>query len=485
MTTTAPEQSTRIEPQVTTIRELLTAGLTIPDYQRPYRWGVHHVQQLLDDVERFRSAGRYRMGTVIAHQYETGGRTVLDVVDGQQRYVTSVLIAHHLLGRLADRDKLENREDAKLWGRLTELSVSPHGIEISRAHIRENAASIRQTIDRWNDERFREFAEFFLDGCEVVLLPLATQDEAFQMFDSQNTRGRPLYPTALLKAFHIREMSSAGVPDEMRRQMVRLWESISAEHVDALFADYLFKIKSWANGRSVPRSGFASEHIGMFKGIREGDPANAENLWSMPFLYAKNFTDDFRQENETLIRYGALDAVDYPFQIADPVVNGETFFLMVAHYYALAQELGIFAAEVATSERHRAFRAFNEEVGRRGYDKRLTFARNLFDCLAMFYVDRFGSQASDEALTVLAHHAFRPRFEQQTLTWRSVDNYARSAGPDGINLFAEIRQALRAEDVLRARPVAPLSIDSDAGRKNDQRFGTVRTAVDKLGKVDA
>lgn len=481
---TTGRDDSRIQPQIKTIRKLLTAGLTIPDYQRPYRWGVHNVQQLLDDVERFRSAGRYRMGTVIAHHHEVGGRTVLDVVDGQQRYVTSVLVAHHLLERLADLGKLTEREDIELRGRLDVLEISPHGIEISRAHIRENAASIGQTLARWDATRVCEFAEFFLDQCEVVLLPLATQDEAFQMFDSQNTRGRPLYPTALLKAFHIREMSSAGVPDEMRRQMVRLWESISAEHVDALFADYLFKIKSWANGRSVPRSGFAIEHIGMFKGIREGDPANAENRWSMPFLYAKNFTDDFGQENETLIRYGALDAVEYPFQIADPVVNGETFFLMVAHYYALAQELGVFAGEGTTSDHHRLFRRFNEDVGKRGSDQRLTFARNLFDCLVLFYVDRFGCQAPDEALALLAHHAFRPRFQQHTLTWRSLDNYARSAGPDGINLFAEIRQALRARDVLRARPIEPISIDDAPGQTNDQRFHGLRQAVEATLRKD-
>ena len=39
------------------------------------------------------------------------------------------------------------------------------------------------------------------------MLTLKNPDEAFQMFDSQNTRGRALYPTDLLKAFHIRERS--------------------------------------------------------------------------------------------------------------------------------------------------------------------------------------------------------------------------------------------------------------------------------------
>lgn len=36
--------------------------------------------------------------------------------------------------------------------------------------------------------------------------------EAFQFFDSQNARGKALYPHDLLKAYHLREM--AGVSEE-------------------------------------------------------------------------------------------------------------------------------------------------------------------------------------------------------------------------------------------------------------------------------
>jgi len=45
----------------------------------------------------------------------------------------------------------------------------------------------------------RRSQRFLLEKCEVVILTLHNPEEAFQMFDSQNTRGRALYPTDLLK----------------------------------------------------------------------------------------------------------------------------------------------------------------------------------------------------------------------------------------------------------------------------------------------
>ena len=60
--------------------------------------------------------------------------------------------------------------------------------------------------------------EYFLDYCTVLVLSLSNLDEAFQLFDSSNNRGKPLYPTDLLKAFHLRELTGN---DEKKREMVQ------------------------------------------------------------------------------------------------------------------------------------------------------------------------------------------------------------------------------------------------------------------------
>ncbi|PMO64130.1 hypothetical protein BCT04_14560 [Vibrio breoganii] len=54
------------QPQ--TIAQLLEQKLTIPEYQRPYKWQVKHVNQLVDDIFNHRTKPCYRLGTVVLHQ---------------------------------------------------------------------------------------------------------------------------------------------------------------------------------------------------------------------------------------------------------------------------------------------------------------------------------------------------------------------------------------------------------------------------------
>jgi hypothetical protein len=243
-TTDAAPQHT-LGAEIWSVRDLLEEReIRIPDYQRPYKWSIRSVGQLLDDIDTFRTSGRYRIGTVILHRNESGH---LDVVDGQQRFLTLNLVAQALNARGIDAPD------------GSDLELPEVGLPITQANLTDNLAYIREAISRHND--LAAWAEFLLEQCEVVVLTLTNVDEAFQMFDSQNTRGRPLFPTDLLKAFHIREMSSEHAPPELKLEMVGLWEDIPPESINELFSEYLFKIRRWANGRDVQASGFASEHV--------------------------------------------------------------------------------------------------------------------------------------------------------------------------------------------------------------------------------
>ncbi|WP_149814624.1 DUF262 domain-containing protein [Serinicoccus marinus] len=370
MTMSSVEDSTQapfVAPEIVTVGELLRRDLHIPDYQRPYKWTVRNVAQLIDDVDTFRTYGQYRLGTLILHRDARGN---LNIVDGQQRFTTFCLIALYL-AKHTSADVPD-----------TSAAALPDvGLEISKANVQDNYTYVSESFGSRRGD-LSHWAEFFLDSCEVVVLTVNHIDEAFQMFDSQNTRGRALYPTDLLKAFHIREMSLEHASPQLRLAMVRLWEEIPPESIHQLFSDYLYKIKRWANGQDVPQQGFSSEHVELFKGIKEADPSNEKNRWARPFLYAKNYTDDYTQENSTLIRYGALSGVEYPFQIDHPVLNGETFFLMVRHYYDLGLRCGLFQDDAGA-----IFDVLPElkpvldllDAHRRMPTHQLV--RNLFDCL--------------------------------------------------------------------------------------------------------
>ena len=63
------------------ISEILKCDrLTIPSYQRPYKWNRKHIRNLFYDLRDAMEKNEYQIGSVILH--ENDGH--LDIVDGQQ-----------------------------------------------------------------------------------------------------------------------------------------------------------------------------------------------------------------------------------------------------------------------------------------------------------------------------------------------------------------------------------------------------------------
>lgn len=83
-----------VKARIIPVKQLLSMALTIPGYQRPYKWQPEHVFQLLDDLVRHRNKRRYQLGTMVL--YHPTKANVLEVVDGQQRLLTLTLIHHFL-----------------------------------------------------------------------------------------------------------------------------------------------------------------------------------------------------------------------------------------------------------------------------------------------------------------------------------------------------------------------------------------------------
>ena len=71
-----------VKTEILTIGEFLqNKNLLIPQFQRPYKWTVRNVIQLLDDIQRFKGITPYRIGTIVIYkENETA-----NIVDGQQR----------------------------------------------------------------------------------------------------------------------------------------------------------------------------------------------------------------------------------------------------------------------------------------------------------------------------------------------------------------------------------------------------------------
>lgn len=163
---------------------------------------------LLDDIEfaihqadKF-AEFKYRIGTIIFHNDEDD--STLNIVDGQQRIITLALI-YKALGT--------SSKPAILNVKITSKT--------SEENIQRNFLAIKAFFTGKSKNEKTRYIEAMTNILEFVVVSTTHLAEAFQLFDSQNTRGKALAPHDLLKAFHLREMRDH--PNEMKHT-VEKWE---------------------------------------------------------------------------------------------------------------------------------------------------------------------------------------------------------------------------------------------------------------------
>lgn len=484
-TTTGPTSvpPPQLRSKVTPVGKILgQLSLNIPPYQRPYTWTVKNIAQLLDDIQRFSERGQYRIGTFILYQPDgeatpqdrgTPDAKPDDIVDGQQRYLSFAIIAHALLARAAD---VHIPAMERIREGLQNLTIPQRRDGRSEPNLRANSEYVVQYMRNWDDAKLNTFADFFLDECTVVVLHVRDLDAAFQMFDSQNTRGRPLYPTDLLKAYHLRELSRTSPSPKLLLETVDTWEKVPPEEINHVIASILFRIKMWSVNRKVPDRGFTDKDIDLFKGIREDSTGNGRYRWAHPVLLAKAAVDRFRQDNQTLIRHGVVEELDFPFQITQPIIDGEMFFRMVDHYVHQSRRAGVHAG----NERQEGDQRIERDPGLTGILAILDglpkgtgyrYVRELFDALLIAYVDRFGWEDLRGPATRLARYAYLLRVQLQRVQISSVDMHARTGhrtiSDTTRNPFADIAQALQPQDVLTGLLAQPPDTDAIPERLRD------------------
>ena len=238
------------EARVLSIDQLLGRELQIPPYQRPYKWTKKNITDLLLDIETsIREAKKYpnfkyRVGTVIlyreskAEPCERENDTKYAVVDGQQRLLSFLLLKRCL--------------DPNFTCKLLSAKFSD---KVTQKNLHKNYKAIREWFAFASAGMREDFKHAMKKHLEVVVITVDEISEAFQLFDSQNSRGRALYPHDLLKAYHLRVIS--GKKGEERA--VEEWEAKDPKAIAELFRDYLFPIWHWARRRKC--GGFTAADI--------------------------------------------------------------------------------------------------------------------------------------------------------------------------------------------------------------------------------
>lgn len=352
------------------VEELLKMNLVIPPYQRPYKWQIQNMEDLVNDIsnaiadaERSRSEFKYRIGTIILHR--DGNK--LNIVDGQQRIISLILINLYL--------------DKHFKCSLLKKSYDSR---ITQANMHANY----QFVSEWfslKPNAKQSFVDAMKNILEVVVIEVDRITEAFQLFDSQNTRGKALDPHDLLKAYHLREMKQ--YPYEMEHAVTK-WEAKDTKCIRDLFDLYLFPIWNWSRGKkSRP---FTANEIDTYKGIVE----------SSTYTYARR----------------ASKAMPY-FQITEPFIAGNDFFEMVDHYICLLEDI---ETEIKNKEEFKEFYKISEV---KTHSVGFGYAKNLFYCGLLMYYDKFHN-FDEMAVKKIFTWAFMIRVDMENLGFDSVNKYA-------------------------------------------------------------
>lgn len=214
-----------------TIREIFSKRYIIPDFQRPYSWDNETCGKLWDDITDFYDTGvtsddKYFLGNIVINPSTKDSVSAWEVVDGQQRLTTLLLLIKALYSRAGTFKALEKClriEDPVTSSITDELRVSSYVISEDRENLQaiildnvtddlleckifDNYKFFCKKIDEWRansrrtSDELNSFILALLDN--VVLLPIHcdSEDDALTIFETINNRGMSLSDADIFKA---------------------------------------------------------------------------------------------------------------------------------------------------------------------------------------------------------------------------------------------------------------------------------------------
>jgi hypothetical protein len=215
------------------LEDLFTINIfRIPQYQRAYSWDKEpHLSAFLDDLrqqvttQKKSPKKQYFLGTFLLHEEDIGkGKMVTNVVDGQQRLTTSVIfIATALL--LHEENKtifgtarveplrrhfvLDSDDDRQKFCTITEddpffrseiLGIAADECKVDSPSSRRMKAAVNYFKSQIALDEWKPLVNV-LRTAKVMVYAVDSAEDATQIFELQNDRGKSLTNLEALKSF--------------------------------------------------------------------------------------------------------------------------------------------------------------------------------------------------------------------------------------------------------------------------------------------
>lgn len=396
------------ELKITKLKDLLDMKLALPSYQRPYSWSVKSTNTLfIDTYEAFRNGiNEYRLGSVILHK-ECSEK--YNIVDGQQRLTTLSILLYCLDD---EKQSLLKEKYSKL---SNDVIVTNFGVLSKR------------TNELSYDER-EKYKNYLVNKCTMVQIVTDSEQEAFQFFDSQNSRGKELAPHDLLKSYHLREMNNED--ENQKVKIINRWENMNQNDLDDLFKNYLYPLTQWYKGKEG--LGYSSSKIDSFKGIKGSNIYNYAIYHKASNLYVEKFNANGSAE---LLASKSLNQ----FQLTQPLIAGKRFFDYTLHYGKLLEKI---------QKQINRFFDKDEIPSKRSGD---IYIKQLYECSLLFFADRFGLESlTQSVMQQLYSWSYSLRLTMKLVYPQTINRYAKGQHERvnyGIYMFSAISEMADPEEL--------------------------------------
>ena len=274
----------------------------IPAYQRGYRWSPLQVEQLLEDIREF-TKRRNPQPEEILHCLQplvikARPRGDFEVVDGQQRLTTLLLILRHFNERLTKKYQkpayaLDYETRPSLDNFLEHPTEEAANENVDFFHLYRAI----ETIERWfsaHDSELEGIKLALLNQTKVIWFQLADSDNPVDAFTRLNVGKIPLTNDELIRALFLRR---AG-PDKQEAESVRLRIAYEWDQLEkALQSDTFWYFLNNQPGKEQNRIGFLFDLVARAQGMPQAVEDNSYGIF-YTFNERMKASDDATSENE-------------------------------------------------------------------------------------------------------------------------------------------------------------------------------------------
>ncbi len=243
------------------LKDILATALVsyyqIPDYQRPYQWTEKNCEKLLDDLFEDYEEDResdYFCGSLVLVRSDPNSKTeTYDIVDGQQRLSTFILLAkvladlyndcldpknlEHLQEGWKDRHTERKRLSFNTIGSNAEYDFqdaldffddSLHVSKNDENNYLKNAVCLKDYLRKKEIKNINGFIDWLYSNVKFITIICPSIDKALRIFNVLNARGLPLNATDIFKGELLKELAK----EEDQKKLVSRWNALSQKCSD-------------------------------------------------------------------------------------------------------------------------------------------------------------------------------------------------------------------------------------------------------------